>query len=70
MTHPELLNLNINEEYTSTKLNEIKKQLTCKERSKYRKKPAKFRIPLKQAYTACSRLDKFFEKAKEFRLLS
>ena len=34
-SHPNLLNLNINEEYTPTKLDEIKRQLTCSERTKY-----------------------------------
>ena len=34
--HPELLNLNPNKEFSETKLQEIKSQLTCKERTKYK----------------------------------
>ena len=35
-SHPELFNMNPNDVYTETKLEEIKKQLNCKERTKYK----------------------------------
>ena len=33
--YPEIIEMNINEEYSEEKLEEIKKKLTCKERTKY-----------------------------------